>query len=47
VASVRQAQTATFAALLWLFLLPERPAWWQTTGLLATIVGVSLLAWGM
>ena len=29
------------------FLLRERPAWWQVVGLIAAIVGVSLLAWSM
>ena len=47
VASVLLAQTATFSAVLGLLLLRERPAWWQSTGVLATIAGVSLLAWAM
>jgi drug/metabolite transporter (DMT)-like permease len=28
-------------------LLRERPAWWQSVGIVATIVGVSMLAWAM
>ena len=47
VASVLQAQAATVAVLLGFILLRERPAWWQVVGLIATIVGVSLLAWSM
>lgn len=47
VASVLQAQTATVSTLLGLAVLRERPAWWQTLGVAATIVGVSLLAWAM
>jgi drug/metabolite transporter (DMT)-like permease len=47
VASVLLAQTATVSALLGLLLLRERPAWWQTAGVVATIAGVSILAWAM
>jgi drug/metabolite transporter (DMT)-like permease len=47
VAAVLQAQTATISTVLGLLLLRERPAWWQTVGIVATIVGVSLLAWAM
>jgi drug/metabolite transporter (DMT)-like permease len=47
VASVLQAQTATVSTLLGLLLLRERPAWWQSVGIAATILGVSLLAWAM
>jgi drug/metabolite transporter (DMT)-like permease len=47
VASVMQAQTATVSALLGLLVLHERPAWWQSVGIAATIVGVSLIAWAM
>lgn len=47
VASVLQAQTATLSTLLGVAALHERPAWWQTVGIAATIVGVSLLAWAM
>ena len=47
VASVLQAQTATFSTVLGLVVLRERPAWWQTIGVVATIAGVSLLAWAM
>ncbi len=47
VASVLQAQAATVAVLLGFILLRERPAWWQVVGLIAAIVGVSLLAWSM
>jgi drug/metabolite transporter (DMT)-like permease len=47
VASVLLAQTATVSAVLGLLLLRERPAWWQTAGVLATIAGVSVLAWVM
>lgn len=47
VASVLQAQTATVSTLLGFILLRERPAWWQTAGIVATIAGVSLLAWAM
>jgi len=47
VAAVLQAQTATISTLLGLLVLRERPAWWQTLGITATIAGVSLLAWAM
>lgn len=47
VASVLQAQTATVSTVLGLAVLRERPAWWQTLGVAATIIGVSLLAWAM
>jgi drug/metabolite transporter (DMT)-like permease len=47
VASVLLAQTATVSAVLGFLLLRERPASWQTTGVLATIAGVSTLAWAM
>lgn len=47
VASVLQAQTATVSTLLGLVVLRERPAWWQTLGVTATIAGVSLLALAM
>jgi drug/metabolite transporter (DMT)-like permease len=47
VAAVLQAQTATISTLLGVLVLRERPAWWQTLGITATIVGVSLLAWAM
>ncbi len=47
VASVLQAQTATISTALGLLLLHERAAWWQTVGVLATIAGVSVLAWAM
>jgi len=47
VASVLLAQTATVSTVLGLVLLRERPAWWQAVGVVATIVGVSLLAWAM
>jgi drug/metabolite transporter (DMT)-like permease len=44
VASVTGAQVATMAALLGIFFLRERPAWWQATGIGVTAVGVTLLA---
>lgn len=47
VASVLQAQTATVSTVLGLVVLRERPAWWQTLGVIATIAGVSVLAWAM
>lgn len=47
VASVLQAQTATLSTVLGVMLLRERPAWWQSVGIAATIVGVSMLAWAM
>jgi drug/metabolite transporter (DMT)-like permease len=47
VAAVLQAQTATLSTLLGVAALRERPAWWQMVGIVATIVGVSLLAWAM
>jgi len=47
VASVLQAQTATLSTLLGVALLHERPAWWQTVGIVITIVGVSVLAWAI
>jgi drug/metabolite transporter (DMT)-like permease len=47
VASVLQAQTATLSTLLGVAALHERPAWWQTAGIVATIAGVSLIAWSM
>jgi drug/metabolite transporter (DMT)-like permease len=47
VASVLQAQTATLSTLLGVAVLRERPAWWQTAGIVATIAGVSLIAWSM
>ncbi len=47
VASVLQAQTATLSTLLGVVALHERPAWWQTVGIAATIAGVSMLAWSM
>ena len=47
VAAVLQAQTATLSTLLGVALLHERPAWWQSVGIVATIVGVSVLAWAM
>ena len=47
VAAVLQAQTATLSTLLGVAALHERPAWWQTVGIAATILGVSLLAWAM
>jgi len=47
VAAVLLAQTATVSAFLGLAVLRERPAWWQSVGIVATIVGVSLLAWAM
>ncbi len=47
VASVLQAQTATLSTLLGVAALHERPAWWQTVGIVATIAGVSMLAWAM
>ena len=47
VASVLQAQTATFSTVLGLVVLHERPRWWQSVGVAATIAGVSLLAWAM
>ena len=47
VASVLQAQTATVSTILGLVVLRERPAWWQTLGVIATIAGVSVLAWAM
>ena len=47
VASVLQAQTATLSTVLGVMLLRERPAWWQSIGIVATIAGVSMLAWAM
>jgi drug/metabolite transporter (DMT)-like permease len=47
VASVLQAQTATLSTVLGVMLLRERPAWWQSVGIVATIAGVSMLAWAM
>lgn len=47
VASVLQAQTATLSTVLGVMLLRERPAWWQSLGIVATIAGVSMLAWAM
>jgi drug/metabolite transporter (DMT)-like permease len=47
VASVMQAQTATVSTVLGLLVLRERPAWWQSVGIAATIAGVSVIAWAM
>jgi len=47
VAAVLTAQTATLSTILGVALLRERPAWWQSVGIAATIAGVSVLAWAM
>jgi drug/metabolite transporter (DMT)-like permease len=44
IAAVAAAQFATFAAILGLVFLGERPRWWQLVGIGATITGVSLLS---
>jgi len=47
VASVLQDQAATLSTVLGVMLLRERPAWWQSVGIVVTIAGVSMLAWAM
>lgn len=43
VAGVMSSQFATFATILGIALLGERPRWWQLVGVVLTIAGVSIL----
>jgi drug/metabolite transporter (DMT)-like permease len=43
VAGVMASQFATFATVLGVVLLGERPRWWQLVGVALTIAGVSIL----
>jgi drug/metabolite transporter (DMT)-like permease len=44
IAGVMASQLATFATLLGVVVLKERPRWWQLLGIGLTVGGVSLLA---